>query len=62
MARTKNTKRKQPAGSRYPLAEYEKLEQNEPIDCTNSHETNKKIIRQLLNELINKIISSFCGT
>ena len=57
MARTKNTKRKPAAGSRYPLAEYGKLEKNELTDCTNSHETNTEFIRQLLNKLIDKIIS-----
>ena len=62
MARTKNTARGQPSGPRYRLAEYNKLEKNESIDCSNSYETNKEFIKQLLHELIVKIISTSNNT
>ena len=52
----KNTKRNQP-GPRYPLAEYQKLTGNKPIDSTNLYKTNNEFIKQLLHELIDNIIN-----
>ena len=62
MAWTKNTARGWPSASRYPLAEYTKVEIGKSIDYTNLHGTNKEFIEQLLHELIDKIISTSNNT
>ena len=55
MARTKNTKRKQPSGPRYPQATYRMVDTCDLPDkiISNSHE----IIQELLIELINRTIN-----
>ena len=59
MARTKKTQRKPTEGSRYPIARYEKLENDKCVDYTNLHVTNEEFIKEILNEIIDKIIETF---
>ena len=56
MARTKNTKRNQPA-PRYPLAEYQKITNNKFID-SNLQRINNEFIKGLLHELIDIVLKS----
>ena len=55
MPRMKNTKRKQPSGPRYPQATYMMDDTSDLPDKINSN--SHEIIQDLLNELIDKIIS-----
>ena len=60
MARTKNMKRSAPLGSRYPQAVYRIVETSDLSNETisNLHE----IIQQLLNELIDRVVSIITNT
>lgn len=60
MARTKNTQRKQPT-PRYPIAEYQSITNNKFID-SNEHEINREIVKQLLHDIVDKIINTFNPT
>ena len=54
MAQTKNTKRNQPT-MRYPLAEYQKITNNQLVD-SNLQRTNSEFIQYLLHELIDNAL------
>ena len=54
MARMKNTKRNQPT-VRYPLAEYQKITNNQLVD-SNLQRTNSEFIQCLLHELIDNAL------
>ena len=56
MAQTKNTKRNQPT-MRYPLAEYQKITNNQLVD-SNLQRTNSEFIQYLLHKLIDNALRS----